>query len=211
MPYPTTTDLSALLVRNGQTAPGTSIMQAALDEAVAEWESMTGYDPFLSTGTPATRYFDGVSDFILRLRSGIVTLTSLRVGVTSTDVGSLLVVNEDFHLYPLDAASKGKPFTYLKFRSRQSREPRSLSISADWGYCTSAAIPADVSATILRQSASKLFSEYLTSFSGGATKIKQRDVEYDFGLSGGTFSATGGQYAKWFMEAAKRYSRIDLL
>src|SRR5882724_6926525 len=132
------------------------ILEDAVNTAYARWQLDCGYTPFVSA--MQTRYFDppGPSQgnaftnlgFIglgaissvggsnrLYLGTGLTALTSLTIGYSATDAGTILTQNSDFFLFPQDASYYGRPYTEVRFEINQRGIRNSIKIVGDYGYC----------------------------------------------------------------------------
>ena len=123
--YPADSDLSALLTSTGLTVPASLDLQEKCDAAVAEWETRTGWLPYLAASgadgqpTVSTRLFDPAqpagrgdsrSGRSLFLGAGLLSLVSLAVGVTPGPNGVYGVVPDSTGAYtPPDAAGSDTP------------------------------------------------------------------------------------------------------
>lgn len=120
--------------------------------AATEWEERTCWFPFLSSGIVTERFFDppGPSQRArqtrtmggyrsLRLRCGILSLTSIHVGYTNAFAGTLLTEHSDFELTDslgnYDAPERGRPYARVEFASPMYGLPRSIRMNAEFGFC----------------------------------------------------------------------------
>jgi len=131
--YPGSNDLRQFLIGAGMVTTTLTEAQSFMDEAnfigraIEEWEKDTGYIPFLADDADVTIYYNPRAvDYpmgrapMLDFASnggpgGIVSVTSLTVGVTSTSTGTALTQNTHFSLRPRNAALNKQPYTYLEF------------------------------------------------------------------------------------------------
>ena len=122
-------------------------VESDLTSAIAEWDRLT-YRPFFQTSnTPVAVPFDPPGpnqrgsyrggDTRLPLRNGLLSVTSVYVGVNEADGqdGNLLVAGSDYWLYPSDAPSKNEPFTEIEFAFARRGLPQSIVVTGIWGYC----------------------------------------------------------------------------
>lgn len=118
--YPSAVDVRVLLQSAGDWPAGAdsdpavlrAIEQATIGAAAAkdEWETVTGWLPYLAGSTPTTRRFRTIGpDGLLQFNAGLLSLSSL----TINDVAKTL--NTDFVYYPENAAESGLPYTALEF------------------------------------------------------------------------------------------------
>jgi hypothetical protein len=96
----------------------------AAGAAAAEWERKAGWRPFLAPtdaeGNPVetTRYFDPPTDTrFIGLNAGLLTLTSLATGATTSTPGTVRPVDAFFRLLPQNAPAMGRPFDCVEFLS----------------------------------------------------------------------------------------------
>lgn len=192
--YPTESDLQAFLVSAGVVSSAPSGVAAYVDGAIAEWESMTGFRPFLGESSDSTSYYDGpYPSRFLDLLGGYVSITSLAIGITATDTtGTAQTANEDWF-----AKYQGQAITGVEFSGLVSGS-RSIKIVGKKGY--SATLPADAYQAILQKAAADAFP-YLTQ-GGDAKRIKQGPVEYEFNES------QIGLWKKGFENAVRRHRRV---
>jgi len=232
MPNPGSADLQRFLIASGLFSnPPTAAqkymdLRGAMDAAKEEFERLTGYLPFLSSGEQETRTFDGPESSILQLRAGLLSLTSLVINtVTYTE-------NSQFVLQPTDAPGRRLPYTYVDFGSGWQSGGyglgsdfasgfgagsavglgyvgggrRAISITGVWGYC--ATLPADVKQALISFGAARVAPRLMHSVTGG---LKQQKVGNDSWTWGENFF--GGQMSAWdaeFQEAVRKYRLFRL-
>lgn len=166
---PVSSDVTNLLADAGVTAPSNATVAAALAAAIATWNSMTGYEPFLAAS--ATRYFDppggsprgfaspkGGSN-VLRFDCGLVSLTSLSVAGVSKTQGT------DFWLKPANKAASGKPYEWAEFSAPLYGKPNDVVVVGSWGY--SATVPDDAWNAVLELAAAIAVAGPNVKASGG--------------------------------------------
>jgi hypothetical protein len=231
---PDASNLASLLFSTGLwTKPVASAAQqqgavdldGAIAAAYAIWQREVRYTPFLAA--TQTRLYDppgpekGAPGYfislpgtglgriggsnILSVRSGLLSVTTLTVGITLTYAGKVLVANTDFWLTPSDAAFYNRPFTSVQFRTVQYGEPQSISILGSFGF--SATVPDDAWTAINRLAASIILHE-IGLFTTGLHKSEaQGDEKVEF-LS---FTTLAAAYEKQAMSVAARYRRPSIL
>jgi len=191
--YPTEAELQAFLVNAGVVGTPPEGVQIYLDGAAEEWESKTGYKPFIADAEDSTSYYDApYPSRFLDLCGAFVSITSLNYGVTSTSDGTDGTANSDYFAHYRGDAIVGIEFTGLPYGQR------SIKIVGKKGFCTE--IPARVYRAILEKAAAD-YSAVATQV-GDVKRIKQGPVEYELNES---------QISKWaksFDELAKTYKRI---
>jgi hypothetical protein len=132
--WPSDSDTNKVLLAREQAAIGANL-------AVAEWENLTGWKPFLSiSSTPQTRYYHGTDENgFLNLRTGLLTLT----GVTLDSTARVLSGgSQNVWATPVNAAADGEPYTELDFGGYITHRNNRIAVTGRWGYCTE--VPADV-------------------------------------------------------------------
>lgn len=213
--YPTETELEDFLDAMGVTSTGFDLTNA-LAAAVALWERLTLYKPFLSDGS-TTRYYSPCERGILTLDTGAVSISAVRQNVTDSDAGDLLTVYQDYWPLPINASQLEKPYERIQFRAvpygaTQQRpfsgEERQVSVTGVWGYA--ATCPIDVYEAILRAAAASILRAVNVSTTGGAERVKQETVEYTFSSGGSGNSGLAGIAAEWekaFRSLALLYKR----
>lgn len=93
--------------------------ETGVNGAIAEWERLTGYTPFLSDGTIKTMTFNVdarafSSTGILQLGGGLLELSSATVSGSTIPSDYVL-------LQPDNAPLRGKPYRWLKFPTLKNR------------------------------------------------------------------------------------------
>ena len=188
MAYPTGTELiDALVLRGVFETPShpTATFSAIMSGIVQRFERETGWVPFLSAGSDSSRTFDPPhGSHILFLNAGLVSIDE----ITVTD--DVQTVEE--HYWPKPSTV---PYTRIDFSYVPGGNPSSIEITGEWGYCDT--LPADVTSALLNAG----IAEYLRTVSnpfvgiGGAPKrIKQDDVEKDYGDNGGLVRLFDAEY-----------------
>ncbi len=126
----------------------------AMLSAIERWQNDTGYRPWLTT--TQTRVFDppgsqrgALGNFLatpgiglgrvggsnkLFLRTGLLSVTTLTVGKSGANPGTVLVQGTDFWLNPTSAPQINAPYSSILFRFPQWGEPQSIEIVGDWGF-----------------------------------------------------------------------------
>ncbi len=191
MPLPTVEDLKEYLGAAGLYSDPPSAIQSLLDlegalnAAVRRWNDLTHYWPFMSTGdVNETRYFDPPNSHILDLNGGLLQLVamateqqydanvndSLSAGVSQQNL-------RDFRLKPLNAPAEGKPYTYMQVGWYGWGVSGSIAVTGEWGYCTSATMPAGARRGIMAIAADLLMPQITMQVTRGGLSMIQRGDE----------------------------------
>jgi len=217
MAYPGGLDLSIYLVSTGLLpASSQSLSQQLMDmdgvmgAVSAEFERATGYLPFLSDGTSATRVFDGPEGSILQLRAGLISLSNLTINTT------VYTENTQFVLQPTDGAARNLPYTYVDFGSGWGGSGygvgdfgfgagnqiglgyvgggrRAISITGVWGYAST--LPLDVKDALLARACVRLAPRLALQVSGGLYSERRLNSETRYG--GGKVSVLSQEVQMW--------------
>lgn len=212
---PTGVDLSRFIEACGLPIPNGSIdLDGAVYAATEEWEERTGYTPFFSptTDPTMTRYY-APSDIelspngapTLDLAAGLLGIFTFKVGVTPTYAGTSLTLGTDYRFGPVNAPSRGRPYTYVVFLSPFAifgnigpEYPDSIQIAGRWGYWTS--VPEAAFRAILCGAAARLAPQLSLAVRDGASRWTEGDVSNDYG-SGGYLQS---QVSSWREEFEKQ-------
>lgn len=208
--YPKDADLerflrgAGLITGAGTTAQALLDLVGAIAAAAEDWETATGYKPFLADAADVTRYYDPDGDVIF-FRGGYVSVTSVTVDVAPGSDGTVLTVNQDYWLDPRDDL----PHKRLYFSEWRRGDPQSIKIIGKRGYQVQ--IDELVWKAILCRGAELLVPELSAAISKGLVKWKAGDVEKEFGGASSFTRALSGEaiaWAKTFGNAALKYKRI---
>jgi hypothetical protein len=183
------------------------------EAAQAAWEADTGWLPFLKDTADVARRFNppgpnrrgltrGGWDRI-DLEAGLLSVTSVTTGYSLTDAGSALALEDDYFLWPANAAALFRPWTALEFNSYRWGQPESLRIVGAWGF--SDRIPADAWQAILRHGATIAYSEIALGVSGGATRWTEADITEEY--AAGIFQQHLAAWEQQWRRAVMRYRR----
>lgn len=188
--YPNEEDVTALLEGSGFTVPSGLDVLPYVYAAIDEFESETGYRPFLA-GASATYLFDPPGPNFrtnergggrrLLLNQAFATISAVRVGVTSDSAGTLLTENTDYYLRPANHAANKIPITEITFVAAQWGPPGSITVVGTPGYFTT--IRAEVWNAI-RDLAGARYAQALkegTAY-GNPVEIKEGDVSERYSL-----------------------------
>lgn len=131
--YPGSADLAALLIASGLISNPPTTVQQFIDEggyigrAISEWERATRFIPFMGDTDDQTVWYNprdlqqpiGHFPFLDTAANGgpggVLSVTSLYVGVTSTSTGTALTQDYHYAMRPRNAALKNMPYTYIEF------------------------------------------------------------------------------------------------
>lgn len=186
--------------------------------AIADWERDTHWEPFLSSGQDVTLTFSPGDVLyppnelpMLDLDGGVLSVTSLTVGVTQTNPGTVLTQDTDFFLMPGRAPRKGKPYTYIEFYRANFASfgwmgapvPNSIVLVGKTGY--SLTVPDDVFQSVLYRGAKRLGPQLSAKF-GGLTGWSEADAKETYGAD--PFAAFLDRAGEAYSETVKRYRRV---
>jgi hypothetical protein len=222
--YPTSTDLTAFITSlNLFDSADLSAILAAMnlaqkaDAAAEAWETATGWHPFLADAATSTRRFDPPGPNKgqlsrgggrrLYLQGGIITVPTVVVGYTATSPGSTLVYDQDFWLLPQNAAERKLPWEWVEFGFNQSGPPRSVQVTAKWGY--QQYIPDHAWQMILEKAAFLCLPELETQSTGGTKSFTEGGTTESYGPSG-ILSVPREVWEKRWEELTSSYVRLDL-
>jgi hypothetical protein len=166
-------------------------LEGLIEAAVDAWEMDTGWIPFLRDSTPVSRRFDPPGPNRrtvsrgghnrLDLAAGLLEVTAFVTGYSSTDAGTAAVLEDDYWLWPANAAIENRPWTLVEFAASSWGGPQSIQITGYWGY--SATIPGDAWQAILRQAGLLAYSEITLQLTGGMVGWSEADVKEEYDLS----------------------------
>lgn len=153
--WPTTTDEQALAT----TEAGITTVSA-----VDEFESRTGWYPFLGDSEDSERTFEifdergvqyALPGALLLLQAGLLSFTSCTIN------GQAAVLNQGVFMRPATAAHRGRPWQALFFPQFQNsryvgQRQMTIVVTGKWGFCTT--VPADAWTSVLRYAAVQTLS-----------------------------------------------------
>ena len=210
MAYPTPEELQAFAINAGVVTAGQDLALdygRVLASAINEFESATGWQPFIST--TQTRVYDMPypDGKILDFRAGILSISSFTIS------GTALTQGVDYVLYPLNAPNVGKPYSWCQFITRHVQWwpwtlPANVSITGQFGYASDC--PADVKHGILCLACSDLIATKAGAATGGVNGIKQDDVEirYSTHTNSSGLTPQQTQLTEAYNDIVKRYRRV---
>jgi hypothetical protein len=179
-----------------------------LNTARNEFERMTGYLPFLTEGTASNMLYTPASTtgYCFALPYGYTEITSVYVGGTSDDDGTLLTAETDYYLMP----ELGNPYEVIYFKG--IRSPGTIRIVGKRGYSTE--IPADAWLAVMQRAAYAFAfnAEIAVSTSDGGTvsSLKQGPVTVSYATPEGGFTGEGHKasaYRRNFERVCAKYRR----
>ena len=203
------------------TAMSTSV-DTYVSAAIYDFERATGRQPFV--GTAQTRLFNPPGPNERRTRSnvmpmvgggrrlhldcGLVSLTSLKVGITiDNPTGTPYTVNRDFFLRPGNAAVEKRPYDLVEFLNPQYGQFQSIQIVGVWGW--QATVPNDAWLAVLSRAAMLALPAMTGSKTGGVAKVTLGPNSFDFGQAG-AFSNEKKQWQTNWNHAVGQYMRMDI-
>lgn len=230
--YPGAADLVSFLISGGLLPVSPSALQQFIDtelvmeRAIEEWERETRYTPFLADTADQTIYYSPTdiefppNDYpLLDLAKaggpgGIVSVTSLKVAVTSTSTGTTLSLTQDYALRPRNAPLKEKPYTYIQF----TRTPfagvwplgsvaDSIVLTAKRGYWPT--LNPIAKHSILARAAELIVPVVAAQKQDGAVQWREGDVQRQHG-PGGPYSAQMAQWGAQFQSGVRKHKRLEI-
>lgn len=225
--YPTGTDVSTALVAAGviSTMPTEQDKLLMLDtfagDAKIAWEDATGWHPFLADTATSSRTFypQGPNkgedlygtrmggDRVMRLHDGLLSCTSLTIGISPSDAGTLLTEHDDYYLEPVEAAIKHRPYEHIRFAARMWGLPESVEIVGRWGFWSE--VPEDAWLAILYRGMMSAIDMVAAGMTGGATQIKLGESTFVFSDKG-AFTAQKTAWTAQWRSMVLKYRRENL-
>lgn len=204
--YPTDDDVKLLVAGSGVTLPAGFVFAGYADAATQEFQQLTGFVPFLKDSSDVERVYGPPgrrASNVLELGAGLLSLTSLRVEVTSDQPsGRPLTQNRDFWLKPDNAAVEGRPYTWIKFLRPVFGLPSSIVVAGRWGF--GATVPDDAWEAIRRLAASQAAKDALQGIAAAPETIKDDDVT----VTQNSSEALGAAWAEYAQRVIGRYKLI---
>ena len=212
--FPVDADISAFVTTAGVELPAGFSFAGYGASVQEEWQRRTGREPFLKDATDVTRYYDPprMSNkdrrySSLELDNGLLSCTSVAIGVHVVDNpdGTLLTLNEDYRLMPLNAPVTSKPYEWIEFFFRVRGLPGSIKVIGQWGYCTS--IPEDAWQGMLALGGAQACRAILQGLMATPAKIKSAsgaEIQQD------SFEDLGAAWEKQANRVIARYTMLQL-
>ena len=179
MGYPAAADIVFRLAQAGIVATANDVSEH-LATAIDEWERGTNCRPFLAGQAATTRRFtpDRAGTRVLDLGTGAVEIVSVVVD------GQTLTADQGYFAGPENAPDNGEPFTLIEFNGYVFGPPRSIVVSARWGYANENALPPAARGAVMGRAAilaaEPLMQKALASGTSGVVRVKEGDVEREF-------------------------------
>ena len=187
--------------------------------SIRNWETRTGYTPFLSDGLDKTLRFNppgpehsprhsynGLGGYSIRgggrrldLDGGII-----REPTVLTVDGREMVRDDDYELLPENSDVKGQPFTIVRFTRPVFCRPRGIAVTAPWGYATT--LPSNAHQAIV-QGAAAIFFYAIPNLSDLETATRDGLSESFEIASTVTANQRGEALQKIFDEGVESYRR----
>lgn len=176
-----------------------------VDSAIAEWESTTGYYPFLGSQEELVWMFDGcpLGTSRLDLRGGFWEIASVTIDISYDGTGTLFIENRDYILLPQNAANENRGWNAIQFLSRSPVGFRCVEIVGKRGYAEE--LPDDVWSAIIERAAAGAMLEAIQG-SGVERKVQQGPVTVEFDTD--SANSKIGIWNSNFDKTVFRYMRI---
>ena len=183
--YPTGAEVKTFVSGTGVTVPTAFTFDEHAFAAIKEWERLTRYRPFLAATAAATYKYDPpgpnrTTEYRggarkLFLDRGFVSISEVRSAVTVADpAGTLLVVDEDYRLWPPNANVDLEPFTVIDFIGARTGVPHSVTVKGIAGY--SILLTADVYQAVLELAAGNAMAALQVGIAGDTIDWTEGDV-----------------------------------
>ncbi len=206
--WPTVAEVTTRLGEAGIASadiPSSTSLQRSIDAAIKRFKNISRFFPFLSTGTEETRRFSPPESGVLKLKAGLLTLTSLTTHNYPNATATTLTVNEDFWLMPEDAAEKEEPYRWIEFRRWQHGLPRSIALVGKWGF--SLTVPDDAWEAVMQLALAHALRLKSSAVSGGMSSWMEGNVQETYGVDGPYRGQIKG-YEDYAREVALFYRRL---
>lgn len=154
--------------------------------AQTEFQSRTGRIPFLKDAVDMSRVYDppGPSsklettyykggEKVLELDAGLLSCTSIYLGVTPDNTGTAMDLQRQLRLMPANSPAMGLPYEWVEFYFPVYGAPSSVVITGRFGY--SAELPDDAYAACLRLGASIAATDILEGIFSTPGTFKEGD------------------------------------
>ena len=214
MGYPVAADIVSRLAQAGIVATVADVSDH-LATAIDEWERGTNCRPFLASGAATTRRFtpDRAGTRVLDLGTGAVEIVSVVVD------GQTLTADQGYFAGPENAPDNGEPFTVIEFNGYVFGPPRSIVVSARWGYAADNAMPPAARGAVMGRAAllaaeplmQKALAAAAESGAGAVTRVKEGDVEREFATSVTERRALFEQWEKQWAAALRQFRIVSIV
>ncbi|MCH8979450.1 MAG: hypothetical protein IH945_09465 [Armatimonadetes bacterium] len=182
--HPTGAEVKTFVTGAGVTVPSAFSFDEHAFAVIEEWQRLTRYRPFLA-GDEAVYKYDppGPNRTVeqrggarrLFLDRGFVSVSEVRSAVTKADaVGTLLVEDDDYRLWPVNAAVDLEPYTIIDFIGVRTGVPNSISVKGVPGYAL--LLTADVYQAELELAAGNAMAALQTGLAGDTIDWTEGDV-----------------------------------
>ena len=165
--WPTSSETSTRLTSYGLTLPTGYTAQNAIDDAVAKWEYLCGFSPFLA-GSSNTYVHDPCDSEIVRLRAPFGQITSVEVD------GEAVTIGDDVFLMPGSVVNE--PYQFLQFGWTVYGNPGTIEVTGKLGWLQ---IPDAVWNAVL-EFACGVVQRRTSGVAGEVQSIKQESVQIEF-------------------------------
>jgi hypothetical protein len=212
--YPTAAQVETFLSTAGVTLPSGWDTTSELEAAIAEWEQLTGFSPFIAT--TQTRVFNppgfGPSNYwamrggqnVLKLDCPLISISAISVAGVAKTQGT------DYYI--------GQPndprHYFIRFVRAVTGFPESISIAGSWGW--GANVPDNAFQAIKKKAAAAVVDAAITkAISLGMSSMKEDDVAEDYGglINAAAKLTPGDMIGSWnndFKKTAMQYRRVDV-
>lgn len=188
--FPADEDIKGFLADQEYATPCNLSYEGYADAAKREFERRTGRIPFLKDSVNVERFYDppvpSAHGQFLALDAGLLEVSSVMVGVSTTNPGVVLTQGSDYVLHDYNAPVEGRPYERIQFVSSISNRflyqssphiggsPRSIKVTGKWGY--SATVPDDVYFAVLRLGVSLALMDLKEALAGDLVEWAEGDT-----------------------------------
>lgn len=181
----------------------------SLGSAIAQFESLTGWTPFLSSGHVATEYFTPPRYWAqenLFLPIPFFCIDSVTSYADAGRTGTVLTAGTDYNLITWRFPNGQEAINSIEFLRTPGTAPKSIKIVGQPGAVTD--IPADVNEAVKHKALSIAAPGLRGTSEGPVTEVKQGQVSYKVGAEAGRSRAE--VWDREFADCVQRYLRISL-
>lgn len=191
--WPTSGETTTRLDAYGLTLPTGYTAQNAIDDAVATWEELVGFTPFLASSS-STYKCDPTETQYVHLPAPFGEITAV------TQDGNALTINAD--VFPGPSIVVNEPYKYLYFNYDTVGDPGSIVVTGKLGWLQ---IPNAVWNAVL-ELACGIVQGKTALASGEISKVRQESVSIEYVTSAsGSSSTLHGKTMETVKELAMRY------